>query len=295
MRERLPCRVLVATLTGIPERAQLALRRRRKLVLERVVPLLQRLGLLVPTWRLYERVFGLAGRGRAVDDRGLQLPPGYLRMLVIGTTSADTFLSTGRQAAESIRALFAEAGTDVDRCDAVLDFGCGCGRVARWWPSDVPTEWHACDFNPRLVAWCAEGLPYLRVSVNPLAPPTTYRDGRFDAIYALSVFTHWPEPLQHAWMRELTRMLAPGGRLLFTTHGETAARGVLLEDELERFERGEFVVRFGEDAGSNLCSAFHPPAWTREQLAAGAEVLLHRPAGVPGLGNQDAWIVAAPE
>jgi SAM-dependent methyltransferase len=284
-------RVRMANGMHIADRLQNAIRGRREMLLRHVVPRLQRWGVLVPAWRAYERAIGLSARDRAVDERGVAVPPGYLRMLVAGTTSREAFLDSGRQAAESIRSVVAEAGMDLDRCDAVLDFGCGCGRVARWWPSDVRTEWHGCDYNARLVAWCAEGLPYLRVSVNPLEPPTTYRDGRFDAIYAISVFTHWPEPLQQEWMAELTRILAPGGRLLFTTHGEAAARPVLLPEELERFERGEFVVRFAEDAGSNLCSAFHPPQWTRERLAEGCEVLAHRPGGAPGLGNQDIWVV----
>jgi SAM-dependent methyltransferase len=163
------------------------------------------------------------------------------------------------------------------------------------------------------VGWCAASLPRLRASVNPLEPPTSYRDGRFDAIYTISLFTHWPEPLQNAWMRELTRMLSPDGRLLFTTHGDVASRGVLLDDELARYERGEFVARFGEDAGSNLCDrrsrsrtippdglvarhvsgacAFHPASWVRGTLAAELQVLLHRPGGAPGIGNQDIWIV----
>ena len=272
----------------------LAIRARREPLLRHVVPRLRRAGLLVPAFRLYERIFSIGVGEPTVDERGVATPPAYLRMLVAGRASLESFQASGRQAATSLRESFADAGLDLDRCDAVLDFGCGCGRVARWWPRDAQTEWHGCDVNPRLVAWCAEGLPHLRLSVNPLEPPTTYRDGRFDAIYAISVFTHWPEPLQGAWMRELTRMLRPGGRLLFTTHGEAAARGVLLDDELDRFQRGEFVERFGEDAGSNLCSVYHPEAWTRERLAAEVEVLLHRPGGAPGIGNQDIWIVARP-
>ncbi len=283
----------VTSLASISDRARQFLQSHRELLLRRVVPVLRQFGVLVPVWRLYERVFGFVG-SRAVDERGVAVPPGYLRMLVAGTTSVDDFLDGGREAAKHIRATFAEAGTDLDECDAVLDFGCGCGRVARWWPSDVRTEWHGCDINPRLVGWCAGALPSVRASVNPLEPPTTYRSQRFDAIYAISVFTHWPEPLQHAWMRELTRMLVPGGRLLFTTHGEAAARRTLLDDERARFDRGEFVVRFDEDPGSNLCSAFHPVDWTRGTLAADLSVLVHRPGGLPGLGDQDVWVVATP-
>jgi SAM-dependent methyltransferase len=283
----------MATANGIAQRAQRALRGRREVLLRRVVPVLRRTRLLVPAFRVYERLFSLADRGPSSAE-GLPVPPAYLRMLVSGITSADTFLTTGRAGALSLRELFAEAGLDLDRADAVLDFGVGCGRIARWWPAGARTEWHGTDINPKLVGWCAASLPHLRTSVNPLQPPTSYRDGRFDAIYAISVFTHWPEPLQHAWMRELTRMLRPGGRLLFTTHGDVPAHRVLLDDERARYDRGEFVERFGEDAGSNLCNAFHPPGWVRGTLAAGREVLLHRPAGAPGIGNQDIWVVAAP-
>lgn len=283
---------MVASLGDILQRAHLALRARREPLLRYVVPLMRGAGVLSPAWRLYERLIALTARGEAVDHSGVPLPPAYLRMLVAGTPSAEAFLSSGKMAAERVREAFAEAGTELDSCDAVLDFGCGCGRVARWWSSSTDTEWFGCDFSPRLVAWCAEGLPYLRLSVNPLEPPTTYRDHRFDAIYAVSVFTHWPEPLQHAWMAELTRMLRPGGRLLFTTHGETAARSALLEHELASFRRGEFVERFGRDAGSNLCNAYHPPSWIREQLATDVDVLVHR-SGAEGLGNQDLWVVAA--
>lgn len=275
----------------VMERARDVALEHREPLLRRVVPALQRAHLLVPAWRLYERAIGAASDGHAVDERGIELPPGYLRMLVAGSSSAQAFLDTGRASAESVREVLAEAGTDLDRCDAVLDFGVGCGRVARWWPQDAHTEWHGCDFNRRLVAWCVTALPHLRVSANPLEPPTTYRDGRFDAVYALSVFTHWPEPLQHVWMRELRRILRPGGRLLFTTHGQEAARVVLFEDERARFDRGELVVRFGEDPGSNLCSTFHPPSWVRDRLVGDADVLIHRPAGTPGFGNQDVWVI----
>lgn len=266
----------------------------RELLWGSLAPWLDRRGVLVPTFRTYERLFGFADRSRMVDERGLPVPSGYLRMLVAGSASADGFLTSGRQAAASLRDAFSAADVNLDGCDAVLDFGCGCGRIARWWPSDVMTEWHACDYNPRLAGWCAAALPHLRVSTSPLEPPTTYRDGRFDAIYAISVFTHWPEPLQHAWMSELMRTLRPGGSLLFTTHGEPLARKVLLHDELETFARGEFLVRFSEDAGSNLCSAFHPPEWVRRRLTAQSEVILHRPGGVPGLGEQDLWLVRRP-
>jgi hypothetical protein len=48
-----------------------------------------------------------------------------------------------------------------------------------------------------------------------------------DCIYAISVFTHLSAELQDLWMKELRRIVRPGGHLLITTHGESfrARRG----------------------------------------------------------------------
>jgi SAM-dependent methyltransferase len=276
-------------LSAVVSRVHQFVRRQRGPVLRFVTPLLERARLLGPAWRLYERFVAAGASQSPADERGLAIPPPYLQMLVSGRISREAFLESGRASAARIREAFAEAGLDLDACSAVLDFGCGCGRIARWWPAEENTVWHGCDFNPRLAAWCAENLPHLHVAVNPLEPPTAYPTGSFDAVYAISTFTHWPEPLQHAWLAELLRLLRPGGRLLFTTSGE-ARRGVLTDEERARFDRGEFVARFGDEAGSNLCVAFHPPSWTHEWLLSGTDVLHHRPAGLKG---QDLWVVSA--
>ena len=72
---------------------------------------------------------------------------------------------------------------------SILDFGCGCGRVVRWW-RDLPAEIHGSDFNPTLVRWCRENLPFGVFEVNRPEPPLPYPDDSFDLVYALSVLTH---------------------------------------------------------------------------------------------------------
>ena len=55
-------------------------------------------------------------------------------------------------------------------------------------------------------------------------PPTKFEDGAFDAILAISVFTHLDQDLQNAWLAELKRIARPGGIVLASVHSEKAAR-----------------------------------------------------------------------
>jgi ubiquinone/menaquinone biosynthesis C-methylase UbiE len=45
-------------------------------------------------------------------------------------------------------------------------------------------------------------------------------DGTFDLIYAISVFTHLDEDLQHVWLGELQRVARPGAVCIFSVQGD---------------------------------------------------------------------------
>lgn len=240
-------------------------------------------------FRAYERLAATQLRGeKEMPTDGLAVPPPHLRVLVAGGRSQRAFLSSGAQAAASIRAIVDASGQHLTELDAVLDFGVGCGRIARHWPSDGPA-WHGSDHDERLVAWCQGNLAHLQVTRNGVAPPTGYGDASFDLVYAISVFTHLDEELQHRWLAEMQRLLRPGGRLIFTTHGD-AFRGRLRRHEAQRYERDELVVRFAAEQGSNLCSAFHPRGWVTQCLGRSLGSIEFIAAGAPGLGRQDIWI-----
>ena len=106
----------------------------------------------------------------------------------------------------------------------MLDSGCGCGRVLRQWAGLDGVRVVGTDYNPELVDWCRENLPFAEVRRNGAAPPLPAGDSEFGLIYAFSVFTHLGETAQVAWMRELERALEPGGLLLFTAKGDVHAR-----------------------------------------------------------------------
>jgi SAM-dependent methyltransferase len=243
-----------------------------------MTPTLRRVRLLGPTFRAYERLLGLhlERESRTAPD-GLPVPSRYMRTLVYAG-DRDSFLRKGEQDANSIASAVAATGLDPADASAILDFGCGCGRVCRFWRPLPTREVHGCDYNARLVAWCANNLRHVQALQNGLDPPLPYPDAKFDVVYSLSVFTHLDEARQHSWMAELVRVLAPRGRLLFTLHGE-AARPHMTDRERSEFDAGRPVARFGVHAGSNLCSTYHPRSWAEDQLLGDLELLSYVPAG----------------
>lgn len=263
----------------------------------RIASGLDRAHLLRPAARLREG--WLAARacdgGTAAAPDGLPLPPSRLRLLVDGRSGeAERFLRVGELMAGSIAAAVAHAGPPLEQMDAILDFGCGSGRVARHWAALEGPEVHGCDYNRELVEWCGASLPFLYATRNGLEPPTPYVAGSFDLVYALSVFSHLSEPIQRAWIAELRRILRPGGLLVVSVLGE-AASGRLARPERERFERGELVVERPRMAGSNACTVYHPRRYVTSTLLGEFDEILPFDLGSPEtVLLQDAYIARRP-
>lgn len=252
-------------------------------------------GLTGVGYRVLERYRAFrAPRDPAVAADGLPLPPPLMRVKVVGFTDIDRFLADGRQGADVLRATLARNGVaDMDDLTAMLDFGCGCGRIARHWADLRGPEVHGCDYNPTLAGWCAEHLDFMEARVNQLAPPLPYEPEQFDFVYAVSVFTHLSEPLQHAWMAEMRRVIRPGGYLFFTTKGDTHAGELSKPGHggLAEYRAGRLVVTDHQVQGTNLCAAYHPYQWVVDSMLDGFELLEFSPGGSVMTGRQDFYLV----
>jgi SAM-dependent methyltransferase len=222
------------------------------------------------------------------------IPPGKLIYLVAGHKSAKKFLAGGRSASDTIRSVLQKNGLRIEQFGAVLDFGCGVGRIMRHWNATQGPAWHGTDYNADLIAWCRGHLRFAEFRVNTLSGPLPYDAETFDFIYAFSVFTHLKEPLQFHWTGELARVLKPGGYIYLTTHGDHYV-SVLTADERAQFERGELVVREQEESGSNLCAVFHPPRYLRERVAKDFTVVDFIPCGAQGDSMHDAYLLQKPQ
>jgi SAM-dependent methyltransferase len=222
---------------------------------------------------------------------GSPIPPGRLIFLVAGNRRPDWFVASGVSSARTIREAAERAGRPMESCNAILDFGCGVGRIMRHF-ADLKGL-HGTDYNPDPIAWCRQHLSFADFQVNTLAGGLPYPSEKFDLVYSYSVFTHLGEELQHFWMKEMFRVLKPGGLLYLTLHGEKFASGLNAEYQAA-FRAGQFVVTADEREGENFCAAYHPETYVREVLAKDFEVLEFVPCCSQGGSDQDAYMLRKP-
>ena len=179
-------------------------------------------------------------------------------------TSYDLYWRHGKQTAEAIAAkIDAHVSAPSPR---VADWGCGLARVLRHLPGRCRLT--GFDYNAEAVRWNRENIAGARFLENGLNPPLPVEDGSFDALYALSVFTHLSAEGHDRWIAEIRRVLAPGGVFLGAFH-MVLPPGQLLPGEQARFDAGELVVRGGVKEGSRTYTAHHPERYIRDRLLKG--------------------------
>ena len=223
-------------------------------------------------------------------------PPYTLAFDAYGFTSWAGYVHHGiehaEMIAEKIRQYRPGSGARAER-PVILDWGCGPGRVIRQLRDRVvplQPEIHGTDYNSRTISWCGRSLPGIRFERNGTSPPLSYRDGQFDVIYGISVFTHLSEKGHFAWRDELARLLAPGGLLIITLHGQRFLQ--YLDGELQaRFRNGDLVVRQLGAEGRREFQAFHPSVWVCANMVGPFECLEHDERELFSWFHQDVWVL----
>lgn len=130
------------------------------------------------------------------------------------------YLRSGQEAFRIVEHALAAAGRRLDTVARLLDFACGCGRIARFFVHALGAERVvAAEIDRQALAFVGATF-----GVETIASATDPRDvqlaAAFDVVFAGSLFSHLPRPRFVAWLRALARGLRPDGLLVFTTHGE---------------------------------------------------------------------------
>jgi SAM-dependent methyltransferase len=225
-------------------------------------------------------------RNGAPDGLPVQTPG--LAFLVCGQYDLESMYYNGLRGISWITDLLKKNGLCIDEFDTILDFGCGCGRVLRFWKDLTHAKIYGTDYNPSLIRWCEDNLPFAIVSVNGLCFRTDYADKSFDMVYVISVFTHLSREMQSCCLDELIRITKPGGYIIITVHG-VSRTSVLSDEELKRFRNGELVVRGGKYSGTNICGTYHPRHYL-ERLADGRLIEIDYLAQGATDADQDAYL-----
>ncbi len=174
-------------------------------------------------------------RTQCFEDDGAKLkvapfPPVSLMANVSGLNAERDFASHG---CDIYEALSKASPMPLSSYPHVLDFGCGCGRLARLF-KDHPNHFYGCDIDPRHVQWMQENLPFMETTLSSVRPPIPYEDEQFDAVISISIFTHLTESSQDQFLSELHRVCHPSGRLFLTVHGEQAMQRAIHDPDVRQ-------------------------------------------------------------
>ena len=116
------------------------------------------------------------------------------------------------------KALYEEHRGALAECGRVLDFGCGWGRVLRFFLKDVEAgRLVGIDTRDQMVDACRRTFPGGVFERAGPWPPAPLDDASVGFVYAFSVFSHLSEDMHTAWLEEFHRILEPGGLLAVST------------------------------------------------------------------------------
>jgi SAM-dependent methyltransferase len=178
--------------------------------------------------------------------------------------------AAGRQAAALLAAAVTESGRATADVGAVLDLGCGHGRVARHLGTTFPNaRISGCDLDPNAAAFCRR---HLGMDAEPVgADPRQLPKGPFDVIWMGSVLTHIDEAMLRSMLREVTARLTDAGVAIFTTHPPEVVDlhdDVVPAEVLAELERSGFYYRpYPHSADGSYGLAFSTPAQLEATVA----------------------------
>ncbi|MDA8019996.1 MAG: class I SAM-dependent methyltransferase [Thermoanaerobaculia bacterium] len=179
----------------------------------------------------------------------------------------------------------------------VLDFGAGHGRVTRFLlPQLGASRLTSTEADPSAVEFLRAhfGLAAHQTPSDPSGVDLRHRFEQpegFDAILALSVLTHLPEPAFEAWLKRwLDALTVEGGVLLFTTLGPaTLLPGRSMPRSGFHFERISESRILDLDEYGTAWVTRDRVGRTLDRLTRGLARWKHVPRGVWNL--QDLWLV----
>jgi SAM-dependent methyltransferase len=139
-----------------------------------------------------------------------------------GRPDVDWFWADGER---QLDLLLDRTGARLERTDEVVEIGCGVGRLTRA-VAQRTEHVTALDVSPRMLELAREHNPQLANVTWLEGDGQTLRgveDASADACMSVVVFQHLPDPeLTYGYVREMGRVLRPGGEAAFQVSNDPA-------------------------------------------------------------------------
>lgn len=220
------------------------------------------------------------------------IPPAHLQRRVAGAFYPE-FFQHGINMINDMQAMLSGQGINLFQFNNMLDFGCGCGRFLI--PLSMMTDAKiisGTDIDHESIKWMkAHHAQFKDLDVNNTQPPLKYGDNTFDFIFCISIFTHLPEDMQVSWLKELLRVMQPGGYGIFTVHGDNI-HSHLLPHELAKLKEKGFYYKMVEPTPGLpdfYQTAFHTHSYIQNEWSRYFEILEVKTRGIGG--HQDAVLL----
>lgn len=201
------------------------------------------------------------------------------------------YLADGWRTLSELMILLEAVNQPLLKTARVLEFASGHGRFTRHLVKAIGAErvvvsdvvQSAVDFSRSTFG--VEGFASASMPENVDWP------GRYDLVFVLSLFSHLPRSTWSRWLKVLYEAVAPGGLLVFSTHGIKAANF----DHVTLDEEGYFFAASSESTAideQEYGTTFTSEAFVLARIAetVGANKLIHR-MPVHFWNHQDAYVL----
>lgn len=161
-------------------------------------------------------LFNTAGLYKIVHNYKLPIPPLKLR-IQSGYLTISKFVKGGRSVYKHLERIITKHQNIPIKNLKILDFGAGTGRVLQNFYGKC--NLFACDVNKPTMDYISKTFPNVTTSSIHNNQSLDYHNNYFDIVYSISVWTHLSLDFQKLWLKELNRILKPGGLALITVSG----------------------------------------------------------------------------
>jgi SAM-dependent methyltransferase len=204
------------------------------------------------------------------------------------------YLADGWRTLSELMVLLEAVDRPLLKTSRFLEFASGHGRFTRHLVKALGSERvTVSDVVPDAVDFSRTTFG-VRGFVSSVRPEDVQWPARYDVVFVLSLFSHLPRRTWLPWLERLYEALAPGGLLVFSTHGLKAARHDSVALDAEGFAfwpSSESQAIDAQEYGTAFTSEEFVLARIAESM--GLDKLVHR-ATVHFWNHQDAYVLRHP-